>query len=65
MLSGDTTMPQVQDQLEKLITPDRFNELLKLAQSGHTLAALRHAILETAIAVRTGAPATDTTPYYA
>lgn len=64
MLSGEI-VPQVQDQLDKLMTKDRFEELLKLAQSGHSLAALRQAILETAIAVRTGAPATETTPYYA
>lgn len=49
----------VPDQLEKLITQDRFQELLKLAQSGHSLAALRQAILETAIAVRTGSPVTS------
>jgi hypothetical protein len=44
------------DQLDQLITPKRFRELLVLAQSGHALAALRHAILETAIAARTGQP---------
>lgn len=44
------------DQLEQLITPDRFEQLLELAQSGHCIAALRHAILETAIAVRNGQP---------
>jgi len=51
----------VPDQLERLITQDRFDELLTLAQNGHSLAALRHAILETAIAVRTGAPVNSPT----
>ena len=44
------------DQLDQLITPGRFRQLLALAQSGHTLAALRYAILEAAIAARTGEP---------
>lgn len=44
------------DQLVRLIIPDRFRQLLALAQSDHALAALRHAILETAIAARTGQP---------
>jgi hypothetical protein len=44
------------DQLDRLITADRFGQLLALAQSGHSLAALRLAILEAAIAVRTGQP---------
>lgn len=44
------------DQLDRLITEDRFRQLLELAQSGYALAALRHAILEAAIAVRTGGP---------
>jgi len=44
------------DQLDQLITPDRLRQLLALAQSGHTLAALRYAILEAAIAARTGEP---------
>jgi hypothetical protein len=47
------------DQLDRLITPGRFQELLQLAQTGHPLAALRHAILETAIAARTGQPVTS------
>jgi|SoiMetStandDraft_5_1073268.scaffolds.fasta_scaffold09153_1 hypothetical protein len=51
------------DQFETLITPDRFQQLLELAQSGHALAALRHAILETAIAARTGEPVNS--PSYA
>jgi len=44
------------DQLDRLIIPDRFRQLLALAQSGHALAALRYAILEAAIAARTGEP---------
>ena len=44
------------DQLEGLITADRFRQLLELAQSGYAPAALRLAILEAAIAVRTGEP---------
>lgn len=51
------------DQLDRLITPDRFRQLLALAQSGYALAALRHAILETATATRTGQPASS--PDYA
>jgi hypothetical protein len=47
------------DQLDRLITPGRFQELLQLAQTGYPLAALRHAILETAIAARTGQPVTS------
>jgi hypothetical protein len=50
---------QIPDQLHQLITPARFSELLALAESGHALAALRQAILETAIAVRTGGPVTS------
>ena len=35
------------------------DQLLALAQSGHSLAALRLAILESAIATRTGQPVTS------
>ena len=51
------------DQLDHLITADRFGQLLALAQSGHALAALRLAILEAAIAVRAGQPVSS--PDYA
>ena len=44
------------DQLDGLITPDRFRQLLALAHRGYALAALHHAILETATATRTGQP---------
>jgi len=44
------------DQLDRLIAAVRFRQLLELAQSGYALAALRQAILEAAIAVRTGEP---------
>ena len=61
MLASHTlTSHQGPDQLDQLITPQRFAELLALAESGHPLAALRQAILETAIAVRTGGPVTST-----
>lgn len=53
--ASSPSAPEI-DQLETLITPDRFQQLLDLAQSGHALAALRYAILETAIAARTGEP---------
>jgi hypothetical protein len=47
------------DQLDRLISPGRFQELLQLAHTGYPLAALRQAILETAIATRTGQPVTS------
>lgn len=60
MLASHTLQShQGPDQLDQLITPQRFAELLTLAESGHPLAALRQAILETAIAVRTGEPVTS------
>jgi hypothetical protein len=44
------------EEIGQYMSQDRFKELLELARSGHAIAAIQQAIIETATAVKTGEP---------